>query len=146
MICDVKMQPGSSYKIEALCLSYRHPSQERSRRPQGGHEKDTHQQHGSGVQACSIDGLPCLPEFELWLQSEPGKAEACINTSDDIQHAISAYEQSAASGVRLQSVCLTHVRSVASQLALNCFDVMYVQISCTLPEETNLTTVCVSLA
>lgn len=51
----------------------------------------------------SIDELPCLPEFELWLQKEPGKGERQRGEAADTEQAISAYEQSSGMDVSIAS-------------------------------------------
>ena len=80
--------------------------QEHSKRQKAARDR---QQTGSTPegQACSLEGLPCLPAFELWLQAEPGKAEARLDRSDGVQEAISAYEQSSEVSNCIQSMTNT---------------------------------------
>ena len=49
-------------------------AQEQSSRPKGKQASD---KQGRSLELVwsSTDELPCLPEFELWLQKEPGKGE-----------------------------------------------------------------------
>ena len=87
-------------EIGVRCLS---PIQEPARRPKAAGDRQQ-TGHSPEEQGCSIEGLPCLPAFELWLQPEPGKAEARLDRADNIEQAISAYEQSSASEVRMYKV------------------------------------------
>ncbi len=71
-------------------------------RPKGKHVTG---KQGSSLECLcsSIDELPCLPEFELLLQKEPGKGECHAGKAANIGQAISACEHSSAVDVSVAS-------------------------------------------
>ena len=77
-------------------------TQEQSSRPKG---KQASNMQGRSLELVwsSIGELPCLPEFELWLQKEPGKGERHRGGATDIEQAISAYEHSSGMDVSIAS-------------------------------------------
>lgn len=85
-------------------------AQERSSRPKGKQASDK-QGRSLDLVWSSIDELPCLPEFELWLQQEPGKGERHRGKAADNEQAISAYEQSSGMDVSIASSPLSAVCS-----------------------------------
>ena len=49
-------------------------------------------QEGGAPPSCSMGGLQRLPEFELWLQNEPGKRGLAGGEGDRIQQAVAALQ------------------------------------------------------
>ena len=57
-------------------------------------------QEGGVPPSCSMCGLPRLPEFELWLQDEPGKRGSARGEGDRIQQAVAEVQRMPISDVR----------------------------------------------
>ena len=75
------------------------------------------EQQGGAPPSCSMDGLPRLPEFELWLQDEPGKRGPARGGGAQSQQAVAAAQLRSTSDVRAPHGSTQSQSSGASLLA-----------------------------
>ena len=80
-------------------LTVAHLSQGKLRHASAQHGKGG-EQEGGAPPSYSMDGLPRLPEFELWLQDEPGKRGPARGAGARSQQAAAAAQLTPASDVR----------------------------------------------